>query len=61
MTRAEWFASESAAWICARAVQHSGGLGVKRGQIVDRPYCEACAQHIHEGASEVKNPCAPGI
>ncbi len=54
VARAKWFATESASWICDRAVQHLGGLGVKRGQIVERLYREVRALRIYEGTSEVQ-------
>ena len=54
VARAKWFATESASWICDRAVQHLGGLGVKRGQIVERLFREVRALRIYEGTSEVQ-------
>jgi alkylation response protein AidB-like acyl-CoA dehydrogenase len=54
VARAKWFATESASWICDRAVQHLGGLGVRRGQIVERLYREVRALRIYEGTSEVQ-------
>lgn len=54
VARAKWFATESASWICDRAVQHLGGLGVKRGHIVERLYREVRALRIYEGTSEVQ-------
>ncbi|MEZ5977873.1 MAG: acyl-CoA dehydrogenase [Planctomycetota bacterium] len=41
-------------WICDRAVQHHGGLGVKRGQIVEELFREVRALRIYEGASEIQ-------
>jgi len=54
VARAKFFATENAGWICDRAVQHLGGLGVKRGQIVERLYREVRALRIYEGTSEVQ-------
>ena len=54
VARAKLFATETAGWICDRAVQHLGGLGVKRGQIVERLYREVRALRIYEGTSEVQ-------
>lgn len=54
VARAKLFATEAAGWICDRAVQHFGGLGVRRGQIVERLYREVRALRIYEGTSEVQ-------
>ena len=54
VARAKLFATESASWICDRAVQHLGGLGVRRGQIVERLFREVRALRIYEGTSEVQ-------
>lgn len=54
VARAKLFATESAAWICDRAVQHFGGLGVKRGETVERLYREVRALRIYEGTSEIQ-------
>jgi acyl-CoA dehydrogenase len=54
VARAKLFATEAAGWICDRSVQHLGGLGVKRGQIVERLYREVRALRIYEGTSEVQ-------
>ncbi len=54
VARAKLFATESASWICDRAVQHLGGLGVKRGSVVERLFREARALRIYEGTSEVQ-------
>lgn len=54
VARAKYYATENASWICDRAVQHLGGLGVKRGQIVERLYREVRALRIYEGTSEVQ-------
>lgn len=54
VARAKLFATEAASWICDRAVQHFGGLGVKRGQVVERLFREVRALRIYEGTSEVQ-------
>ncbi len=54
VARAKLFATENAGWICDRAVQHFGGLGVKRGEIVERLYREVRALRIYEGTSEIQ-------
>jgi acyl-CoA dehydrogenase len=54
VARAKLYATESAGWICDRAVQHLGGLGVKRGSVVERLYREVRALRIYEGTSEIQ-------
>jgi len=54
VARAKLFATENASWICDRAVQHFGGLGVKRGSVVERLYREVRALRIYEGTSEIQ-------
>ncbi|MFT5153310.1 MAG: acyl-CoA dehydrogenase, partial [Planctomycetota bacterium] len=54
VARAKLFATESASWICDRAVQHLGGLGVRRGEVVERLFREVRALRIYEGTSEVQ-------
>ena len=54
VARAKLFATETASWICDRAVQHFGGLGVKRGVVVERLYRDVRALRIYEGTSEVQ-------
>jgi len=54
VARAKLFATESASWICDRAVQHFGGLGVKRGTAVERLFRETRALRIYEGTSEIQ-------
>lgn len=54
VARAKLFATESASWICDRAVQHLGGRGVRKGEIVERLYREVRALRIYEGTSEVQ-------
>lgn len=54
VARAKLYATETAAYVCDRAVQHFGGLGVRRGQTVERLYREVRALRIYEGTSEVQ-------
>ncbi|HEX6882171.1 MAG TPA: acyl-CoA dehydrogenase [Planctomycetota bacterium] len=54
VARAKLFATESAGWICDRAVQLHGGLGVKRGSVVERLYRDVRALRIYEGTSEIQ-------
>jgi acyl-CoA dehydrogenase len=54
IARAKLFATEAAGWICDRAVQLHGGLGVKRGSAVERIFREVRALRIYEGTSEVQ-------
>ena len=54
VARAKLFATENASWVCDRAIQHFGGLGVKRGVIVERLYREVRALRIYEGTSEIQ-------
>ncbi len=54
VARAKLFATETAGWICDRAVQHFGGLGVKRGVVVERLYRDVRALRIYEGTSEIQ-------
>jgi acyl-CoA dehydrogenase len=54
VARAKLFATEAAAYIVDRAVQHHGGSGVRRGTPVERIYREIRALRIYEGTSEVQ-------
>jgi len=54
VARAKLYATESASWICDRAVQHLGGRGVRRGETVERLWREVRALRIYEGTSEVQ-------
>jgi acyl-CoA dehydrogenase len=47
-------ATEGAQQVIDRAVQIFGGLGVKRGEVVERLYREIRPLRIYEGASEVQ-------
>jgi acyl-CoA dehydrogenase len=51
---AKLFATEAAQSVIDEAVQIFGGLGVRRGQIVESLYREIRALRIYEGASEVQ-------
>ena len=54
VARAKLYATETASWLCDRAVQHHGGLGVRRGSVVERLWRDVRALRIYEGASEVQ-------
>lgn len=54
VARAKLFATESASWICDRAVQHHGGAGVRVGTVVERLFRDTRALRIYEGTSEVQ-------
>jgi len=54
IARAKLYATETASWVCDRAVQHHGGLGVKRGEIVERLFRDVRALRIYEGTSEIQ-------
>ncbi len=47
-------ATEAAALAVDEAVQIHGGLGVVRGQVVERLYREERALRIYEGTSEIQ-------
>jgi len=51
---AKLYATEAAQRIVDEAVQIHGGLGVTRGQIVERLYREVRALRIYEGTSEIQ-------
>jgi len=54
VARAKLYATEAAGRIADRAVQLHGGLGVKRGSVVERVYRDVRALRIYEGTSEVQ-------
>lgn len=54
VARAKLYATETAGWIADRAVQLHGGLGVKRGSVVERIYRDVRALRIYEGTSEIQ-------
>jgi acyl-CoA dehydrogenase len=51
---AKMFATEAAQRVIDRAVQLLGGLGVRRGHVVEALYREVRALRIYEGATEVQ-------
>ena len=51
---AKMTATETAQQVIDAAVQLFGGLGVTRGQVVERLYREIRALRIYEGATEVQ-------
>jgi alkylation response protein AidB-like acyl-CoA dehydrogenase len=51
---AKMFATEAAQKVIDRAVQIHGGLGVVRGNVVERLYRDIRALRIYEGATEVQ-------
>jgi len=51
---AKLYATEAAQRIVDEAVQLHGGLGVTRGQVVERLYREVRALRIYEGTSEIQ-------
>ncbi|MCY3003845.1 MAG: acyl-CoA dehydrogenase family protein [Planctomycetota bacterium] len=54
VARAKLFATENASWVCDRAVQHFGGLGVVRGSVVEQLWRDVRALRIYEGTSEIQ-------
>ncbi|MFT5286481.1 MAG: acyl-CoA dehydrogenase [Planctomycetota bacterium] len=54
VARAKLYATETAGYICDRAVQHFGGLGVKCGSVVEHLYRDVRALRIYEGTSEIQ-------
>jgi acyl-CoA dehydrogenase len=53
-SEAKLFATETAQRIIDDALQIHGGVGLKRGHIVERLYRDARALRIYEGASEIQ-------
>jgi acyl-CoA dehydrogenase len=51
---AKLFATEAAQRIVDRAVQVHGGIGVRKGAVVERLYREVRALRIYEGTSEIQ-------
>jgi acyl-CoA dehydrogenase len=51
---AKMFATEAAQQVIDDAVQIFGGLGVKKGNIVEQLYRDVRALRIYEGATEVQ-------
>ncbi len=54
VARAKLVGTETAWWICDRAVQHFGGLGVRKGNVAERLAREVRALRIYEGTSEIQ-------
>lgn len=51
---AKFFATESAVWICDRAVQIFGGYGYSREYVVERLYRDVRVTTIYEGTTEIQ-------
>jgi alkylation response protein AidB-like acyl-CoA dehydrogenase len=51
---AKWFATEAAQRVVDEAVQLWGGLGVKRGYVVETLYRAVRPLRIYEGTSEIQ-------
>jgi alkylation response protein AidB-like acyl-CoA dehydrogenase len=51
---AKLFTTESAVWICDRAVQIHGGYGYSREYLVERLYRDVRVTTIYEGTSEIQ-------
>ncbi len=54
VARAKLISTENASWVCDRAVQLHGGLGVRVGSVVERLLRDTRALRIYEGTSEVQ-------
>ena len=53
-SQAKLFASETAEWVCSRAIQVHGGYGYVRDYPVERHYRDARVTQIYEGTSEIQ-------
>ena len=51
---AKLFTTESAMWVCDRAVQIHGGYGYSREYVVERLYRDVRVTSIYEGTSEIQ-------
>jgi hypothetical protein len=51
---AKLFATESAVWVCDRAVQIFGGYGYSREYVVERLYRDVRVTTIYEGTTEIQ-------
>ena len=51
---AKFFATESAVWVCDRAVQIFGGYGYSREYVVERLYRDVRVTTIYEGTTEIQ-------
>ena len=47
-------ASETAEWVCSKAIQVHGGYGYVRDYPVERHYRDARVTQIYEGTSEIQ-------
>jgi len=53
-SQAKLFASETAEWVCSRAIQVHGGYGYVKDYAVERHYRDARVTQIYEGTSEIQ-------
>jgi alkylation response protein AidB-like acyl-CoA dehydrogenase len=53
-SQAKLFASETAEWVCSKAVQVHGGYGYLEDYPVERHYRDARITQIYEGTSEIQ-------
>ncbi len=53
-SQAKLFASETAEWICSKAIQIHGGYGYLQDYAVERHYRDARITQIYEGTSEIQ-------
>ena len=53
-SQAKLFASETAEWVCSRAIQVHGGYGYVKDYPVERHYRDARVTQIYEGTSEIQ-------
>ena len=53
-SQAKLFASETAEWVCSKAVQIHGGYGYLEDYPVERHYRDARITQIYEGTSEIQ-------
>ncbi len=53
-SQAKLFASETAEWVCSKAIQIHGGYGYLEDYAVERHYRDARVTQIYEGTSEIQ-------
>ena len=53
-SQAKLLASETAEWVCSRAIQVHGGYGYVKDYAVERHYRDARVTQIYEGTSEIQ-------
>ena len=53
-SQAKLLASETAEWVCSKAIQVHGGYGYVRDYPVERHYRDARVTQIYEGTSEIQ-------